>query len=167
MKNANGENHYSIPAFDEEPDEQEHHVTHDQLVGGNDGAEFHRRSLLHGDNMDEEDVVADAKRQQFFLINDFFRGVFADLDARIGELKTVQDCQRTVRMVAMALGYKRVAGADCPAELARQFGKPKETIGKPLNEIITKFRLPPLPGQRDKEAVQNMVNARLKNRKLK
>lgn len=122
--------------------------------------------VLSGDVMDDDDLVADALRRQYYDFNDFFRGFFHEMRLRMTNTRTMVDCLRTFDVMALALGYMDVAGAESSAALARKYGKPKETVNKPLLEVIVKFKLPPLPGQRDKDGKSNIRKARNENRKL-
>lgn len=75
-----------------------------------------------------------------------------------------QSGEHNLRMSAkcwqLALGYHLPAGAQGPAELARQCGVSKQAAGKCLNHFIEQLKLSPLPGQRKQEARENMAEAR-------
>lgn len=116
--------------------------------------------LINSPDLTEDAAGADAVRRLYFGLLDMQRGVFNELRLKISHVSSVPDAVRTIDTFALALGFTTVCGATNCAELARKWGKPKETINKPLKEIIEKFKLPKLPGMRSDEAVANMVRAR-------
>ncbi|HEX3768207.1 MAG TPA: hypothetical protein VHT72_07500 [Puia sp.] len=115
----------------------------------------------------DESESSDAVRRLYFGMLDLQRGMFSDLRLRISNVRSVADAVRTVDVFSLAWGHTTVCGAKTPAELAKKWGKPKETISKPLHEIIEKFNLPKLPGQRKDEANARMAAARHESIRLK
>lgn len=109
---------------------------------------------------------SDTVRRLYFGMLDLQRGILNEMRLRVANVRTVTDAVRVVDTFALALGYTTVCNAKNAAELALNYGKPKETINEPLLTIIKKFNLPPLPGQRDDEEVKNITNGRNRNKKL-
>ncbi len=116
---------------------------------------------------DYEVAGADTLRRLYFGMLDIQRGLLAEMRLRVANVRTIPDAVRTIDTFALALGHTTVCGAKCSADLARKWGKKRETINKPLLEIIEKFKLPRLPGMRDDEGVENITNGRNEHKKTK
>lgn len=92
----------------------------------------------------------------------FFERAFHILNAYQSHQGTVKQMHMSSRAMQLALGFHLAAGADGPAELARQCGVSKQALGKCLNHFLAQLRLEPLPFQRNGEARKNMADARMK-----
>jgi hypothetical protein len=123
--------------------------------------------LINSPDEQHEDMTADAVRRLYFGLLDIQRGIFNELRLKVSNVRTVPDAVRTIDTFALALGFTTVCGASNSAELARKWGRPKETVNKPLLEIIEKFNLPKLPGARSEEAKNKMADARRSHIKTK
>ena len=114
-----------------------------------------------------EQAGADTIRKLYFGMFDLQRSTFNELRLRVANVRSVRDAVRTIDVFALLLGHNTVCGADNAASLARKWGVPKETINKPLLELIEKLKLPKLRGQRDESGIQNITAARNKHKKIK
>lgn len=123
--------------------------------------------IINSECGDVDDATADAVRRLYFGLLDMQRGVFNELRLQVANVRCVPDAVRTIDTFALALGFTTVCDAKNSAELARRWGRPKETINKPLLEIIEKLNLPKLPGQRSEAAIDKMATARRGNIKQK
>jgi len=123
-------------------------------------AEVARRMLLEQEPDEVSDETADALRRQAYAMNDFYHGVFFEVGEMLRRVGIGNDGMRTFETAALGMGWTDVANATTSAELAGNYGKPRETVNKPLLEFMAKVKLPPLPSQRDKEAVDNITQGR-------
>lgn len=114
---------------------------------------------------DETLIEAIKKRDEYW--QNFFNGVFHELHKRAQNQSRVGQVLRTIEIMALAIGFTDVADAKTPAELAYRYGKSRETINKPLHEILLKLQLPPLATQRNEDAVKNITDGRNRNKKVK
>lgn len=118
------------------------------------------------DSTEFEVPIQDRERQERDeAIIGFFENAFHVLNAyqihqRNDVHCTLGDLRMSTRAMAMAVGFRLVAGADGPAELAKDCGVSKQALGKCLNHFIEQLKLSPLPFQRKQEARQNMAEAR-------
>jgi len=157
------------PEFDSHYDEHEP-VTQDHLLKlancsvKPNAAEIARRSLLEAEPDEISDEMGDALRRQAYAMNDFYHGVFFEVGEMLARVGIGNDGMRTFQTAALGMGWTDVANATTPAELAGNYGKPRETVNKPLLEFMEKVKLPPLPSQRDKESVENITQGRNENK---
>ena len=106
------------------------------------------------------DFEADERVERDEAIIHYFERAMHILAAYQSRQRTAKQLRMSARAMYLALGFKLVAGAQSPAELARKCGFDKWTVTKCVNEFIDKLKLEPLPGQRDKEARKKMEEAR-------
>ena len=116
--------------------------------------------IVNSPDSANDDETADAIRRLYFGLFDLQRSVFNELRLKVSNVQTVADAVRTIDVFCLALGHTTVCGAPTSAALAKKWGKPKETINKPLMEILEKLKLPKLPGQRKDESIDKMEQAR-------
>ena len=114
---------------------------------------------------DEYLIEAIEKRDEYW--RNFFNGAFHELHKRAQNQNRAGQVVRIIEIMALAIGFTDVADAKTPAELAFRYGKSRETINKPLHEILLKLQLPPLSTQRDAAAVKNITAGRNRNKKVK
>jgi hypothetical protein len=105
--------------------------------------------------MDEDD----ARRQRERIVN-FFERAFHILNAYQAHQESEKALRMSLRAMELALGFHLAAGADGPAELARQCGVSKQALDKCLNHFLEQLELEPLPFQRKAAARENMAAAR-------
>lgn len=152
--------HHDAQAYDDQPQDRGNPL--DAILH-----EHELYELINSPDGGEEVAGADTVRRLYFGMFDLQRGIFAELRLRVANVRTIPDAVRTIDTFALALGHTTVCNAKCSAELAMKWGKKRETVNKPLLEIIEKFNLPKLPGQRDEAGVKNITDARNKNKKTK
>lgn len=111
------------------------------------------------------DMEADERRERDERFISFFENVFHMLNAYQSHQETADHLRMSLRAMCLALGFPLAAGAEGPADLARQFGMSKQTVGKCLNHFQQQLRLEPLPFQRGEEARENMAKARVRQLK--
>lgn len=117
---------------------------------------------------DPEPEVVDIIQERTVEVIGWLRTVFHCLNAyqlhQVSKAdmanKSVKRLRMSVRAMALALGYPDAAGAECPADLARQLGLSKQMVTKCVNHFIWQLKLSPLTTQRKEEARKNMAAAR-------
>lgn len=100
-------------------------------------------------------------------IDGYFNGVFHLLRSQMQRQKSVADLLRTFDVMCLALEFVDVAGTAVPSELARRYGKSKETVNKPLLEFQKRLRLMKRAGQRPDAARETMAARRVERIKMK
>ena len=157
------------PEFDSHYDDhapvtQDHLLVSANCSTGPNAAEVARRMLLDAEPEELSDETEDALRRQAYAMNDFYHGVFFEVGEMLRRVGIRNDGMRTFETAALGMGWTDVANAMTSAELAQNYGKPRETVNKPLLEFMAKVKLPPLPSQRDPESVENITKGRNENK---
>ena|ERR1017187_5760942 len=160
IPNPEFDSHYDVHT----PLSQDHLLVPENCSARPNAAELARRMLLDQETDEISDETADALRRQAYAMNDFFHGVFFEVGEMLRRVGIGKDGMRTFETAALGMGWTDVANATTSAELAGNYGKPRETVNKPLLEFMAKVKLPPLPGQRGKESVENITQGRNENR---